>query len=664
MTYPRGTAKQKKIITTIFIIACAFSALLFALWYGVSREISLIDKKVFDTTEKKAGSSIDTTHLASGLIPPTNKWFSGIALQKEPKTIFPTPYAVSITENSFAYGLPTIVPTTDAITGGIAEKVTITIQDAVSYQIENYDELSVTIAYKNTSQETLGTVLLMAGSPYIQFTSVDETELTSSSTLGPAKTDRHSFSYQSLKGSYTIVVKGGSVSSQTISLDKDGLLTAYVAPDKSSADILKSYAANKLSGAEVSYKKNPDGFETKFSVNTSGQTLLSLLPHQYNENKALFSYDTLYGKQRVYEGREFVFTTPSIPISDKLPIASLSGSDKQLLIATLHDDVAATKYRAYDTYYSGKELYRNAQLVELANQLGEDSLRQDALKKLGTEMNAWLSDDRHKTTKKFYYDSQLKSIVGEMPSFGSEIGNDHHFHYGYFIYAAAILAKYDTNFLKMHGSKVNLLIADIANYHDREVLPLRRNFDPYFGHSWAAGNAPFNDGNNQESSSEALNAWVATGLWGEVTRNSKLRMQSEWMLSNESVATKKYWMDIDIHQKPYDNIYTHSLVSLNWSGKREYGTFFSSEPTAKLGIQLIPFGPTIASISAGNTNAKQHISEAVKNGYSQPFGDYILMYNPSLTREQKLKIARALPDAAIDGANSRTYLYSLILSQN
>ena len=65
---------------------------------------------------------------------------------------------------------------------------------------------------------------------------------------------------------------------------------------------------------------------------------------------------------------------------------------------------------------------------------------------------------------------------------------------------------------------VNLLIRDIASPDpDDPMFPSIRCFDLYAGHSWASGHAKFADGNNQESSSESMNAWYAMMLWGEVT---------------------------------------------------------------------------------------------------------------------------------------------------
>ena len=56
---------------------------------------------------------------------------------------------------------------------------------------------------------------------------------------------------------------------------------------------------------------------------------------------------------------------------------------------------------------------------------------------------------------------------------------------------------------------VLLLIRDIASPdRDDPLFPFLRTFDPYAGHSWASGTALFGSGNNQESSSEAMNAWT------------------------------------------------------------------------------------------------------------------------------------------------------------
>ncbi len=62
--------------------------------------------------------------------------------------------------------------------------------------------------------------------------------------------------------------------------------------------------------------------------------------------------------------------------------------------------------------------------------------------KLTAELTKWTDPQgcAERAAFCFVYDEQGKGIVGLTPSFGSDEYNDHHFHYGYFLYAAGILA--------------------------------------------------------------------------------------------------------------------------------------------------------------------------------------------------------------------------------
>jgi endo-1,3(4)-beta-glucanase len=97
--------------------------------------------------------------------------------------------------------------------------------------------------------------------------------------------------------------------------------------------------------------------------------------------------------------------------------------------------------------------------------------------------------------------------------------NDHHFHYGYYIYTAAVLAHFDPQWGRDFFEVVLVLIRDIANPSNRDTsFPLFRHKDWYFGSSWASGitQPPFPNGMNQESSSEAIAAYEGVALFGQV----------------------------------------------------------------------------------------------------------------------------------------------------
>lgn len=79
--------------------------------------------------------------------------------------------------------------------------------------------------------------------------------------------------------------------------------------------------------------------------------------------------------------------------------------------------------------------------------------------------------------------------------FGNTYYNDHHFHYGYHILAAAYIGHLDPKWLEANMDYVNILVRDIANPSAKDkYFPMWRNFDWYHGHSWAHGLYASTDG--------------------------------------------------------------------------------------------------------------------------------------------------------------------------
>ena len=99
---------------------------------------------------------------------------------------------------------------------------------------------------------------------------------------------------------------------------------------------------------------------------------------------------------------------------------------------------------------------------------------------------------------------------------------------------------------------LDALAADIAADADSDRFPVRRTFDVYASHAWASGTSPFADGNNQESSSEAVNAWAGVTLWGRVSGNAGLEAEGAWLHALEAQAARAYWTDFDRADPVYD----------------------------------------------------------------------------------------------------------------
>ena len=96
------------------------------------------------------------------------------------------------------------------------------------------------------------------------------------------------------------------------------------------------------------------------------------------------------------------------------------------------------------------------------------------------------------------------------------------------------------------------------------------------------------------------------------------------MLSAEALDRAGVLDHADLEQ--FDGLRAH-VVSLNWGGKRDYATWFSPEPSAMLGIQLLPMGPVQVSRPRVTRSASGPTSRRRRpDGYDVLFGDYLLMY--------------------------------------
>ena len=81
----------------------------------------------------------------------------------------------------------------------------------------------------------------------------------------------------------------------------------------------------------------------------------------------------------------------------------------------------------------------------------------------------------------------------------------------------------DRAFYNQYREMILLLMQDYMN-HDASDLrfPVLRSFDRYAGHSWAHGFGSFAEGNNLESTGEAINSWVAAYHIAQLENNQAM----------------------------------------------------------------------------------------------------------------------------------------------
>ncbi|KAI5315431.1 hypothetical protein L3X38_044607 [Prunus dulcis] len=155
-----------------------------------------------------------------------------------------------------------------------------------------------------------------------------------------------------------------------------------------------------------------------------------------------------------------------------------------------------------------------------------------------------------------------------------------------------LLAKIDRAWGSKYKPQAYSLAADFINMGNQSNsnYPRLRCFDLYKLHSWAGGLAEFGDGRDQESTSEAVNAYYSAALMGLAYGDTNLFDSGSMLTALEIQAAQMWW-----HVREGDTLYEEEftkenrIVGILWANKRDGGLWFAP-PEAKeirLGIQLL-----------------------------------------------------------------------------
>jgi len=433
--------------------------------------------------------------------------------------------------------------------------------------------------------------------------------------------------------------------------------------------LFKKYAYSHVQDTRVEFAIEAGVVKSKYSFTTKAyegaetNTLFALYPHQWKYSKTAltaYAYGSVRGAMKLAEGSSF---ETEVPVQGLLPMFPGDGiADKARMVGYLKDEAEKKSPGFADTYWEGKYLGRLATLSGIAEVCGEPSLQKQFVDEIKKRLGNWFSATPGKEKPVFYYNKTWGTLIGSPPSYGSDtLLNDHHFHYGYFVRAAAEVARLDPAWAKEWGPMVEMVMREIASTDRNDKLfPHLRCFDAYAGHSWASGNADFADGNNQESSSESLNAWYGMILWGQATGQTKIRDAGLFLFNTERTAVEEYWFDVSGTNYPKD--FPNVALGMVWGGKGAFGTWFSSDIDCIHGINWLPFTP--ASIYMGRHPAyvkKNHdrIVEKRKDGsnYNSGWGDLVVMFNALQDPSAGVKYFDANPKCKLEGGNSHAFMY-------
>jgi endoglucanase Acf2 len=205
---------------------------------------------------------------------------------------------------------------------------------------------------------------------------------------------------------------------------------------------------------------------------------------------------------------------------------------------------------------------------------------------------------------------------------------------------------------------LRLLVRDIASPDRADpMFPFLRCFDPYAGHSWASGHARFGDGNNNESSSEAMNAWYGIILLGEATGDRPLRDLGVWLHTTEAHAIHDYWFDSTAQLFPAS--YPASVVTMVWGGKGANGTWFTANPEQVHGINWLPIHAGSLYLGRRPEYVRRNFQALVAENQGEnwdAWADLIFMYLALADGPGAVKrLEAAGPQSPTEAGNSRAH---------
>ena len=557
----------------------------------------------------------------------TNQWYSALLFNPKPEVLFVQPLTVQATPAGLEMALPTkqVVPTERKdVEIHYPHRDPIVISPVAfepgPAKLAQASDWAIDIGMGRGADQMTATVA--HGSPYaqVQISRGDvRIRLPAAAERLPAAAGNQVLALRVKGQAYALFGATGTtweLVSPTEWLGRlppgKGYVSAAAMPDDKPETLAlfarHAYAFLKDTRVDWRYDRPASRVVTTFKVSTQIMEgadhgpLLGLYPHQWFKNASVAdklgpAFDTVRGKIRLLAASQFSTTVaytgfvPYWPAVKEGPrvdeLADLLKADLRKRRELIPGKENKDNWRT-SAYWQGKGLTRVTQLAGVAEQQGDLTGRDQLLALARERMEFWFSGQGAKSY--FHYDKGLGTLVSYPDEFFAvEQMNDHHFHYGYWIRAAADIALRDPAWAAKDrwGGMVDLLVADIATAErGRADFPFLRNFDPYEGHSWASGIGLGPFGNNQESSSEAINAWAGLIQWAEVTGNAALRDLGVYLFTTEAEAINHYWFDL--HGLVFAPEYKNVEVSMLFGGKYAHNTWWTDEPRQIKGINLLP----------------------------------------------------------------------------
>jgi endo-1,3(4)-beta-glucanase len=553
----------------------------------------------------------------------TNSWFENFMLYTGNNTISTFPVLMSALPNGFditwSMSSRVVASTSTVIEPFIADWTLTANEGLTNHVITDYDSLTVTQTYTTAGA---GNVVfpIAIGMPF--FTSVWTGLTPVLSTINAILTveDDNGGNYspgQTTNSSTKFVIFMNSNSywaiytSTPIQLAITVGAVQFTSPFTGTLQILctettdtssqfDQYAMSYPTSGTVDYEFNANNtVNIIYNYESQGNNLLMLamIHHQQtllNPLLTSLSFYSMKGTVVGVQGNQWVMQDNLVQITWDAP-TPIDPTKISAITAALANDYTFNPENYTDPYFFGVVVARLGRLALIADQLNETTTAAYVRNTMMTFMEQWLSGTNADYLE---YDTtygglcSVDGLANPSADYGQGYYNDHHFHYGYHLYALAVIGKENPSFIQQWEPEILDYVRDIANPSlEDPCFPVTRHKDWFSWHSWAAGLFEFGDNRDQESSSEAINSYYGVYLIGLALGNQDIQNFGNLLLTMELRAVKNYY-HIPSNSTVYPSVFMpNCMVGVLWCTKVDYATFFGASPLYIHGIQMLPFTP-------------------------------------------------------------------------
>ncbi|ADI15212.1 glycosyl hydrolase [Truepera radiovictrix] len=536
---------------------------------------------------------------------PTNRWWSSLLWTAFSEPIYAGPLSYQARPEGLALGYPTLEVDETGFQMPFRADLVVGMTDftADAARVVGYGDWTVAVRWESEAPDearalraTLGQGLPYAyleldGPAAIRFREPPEVWHDAPGALGVTLGGRHYAVFY--PGAWTL--SGASFGGPLEESGAGALVSVAALPEADEALLTRfaRYAHHPPTDSRASWRWLPDEgvVEVTLTLTAPQGALMGLYPLHHKHTDAPLTelhYETPRGVMTLAETDR---VTLRLPYRGVLPVLPLAAEASEALRALLDDFMEQEVFfplfvgqtRMPDSYADGKSLGKLAALLPIAEQLGDTEAAAALLEALKERLELWFTPE---SLPLLYYNATWGALIAAPTSHGLDHSlNDHAFHYGYFLQAAASVAERDPAWAETWGQVVALLIRDVAAPRGDPLFPFLRALDPYLGHGWASGSGMYGRGNNLESSSEAVNFAAGLIRWADAVGDAALLELGVYLYATQTAAVWEYWL---AEGGNFPAAYPHTAIGILWSDGGAYTTWWTSDPEAVHGINFLP----------------------------------------------------------------------------